>query len=95
MSDLKSKLPDLKELTGMAGKLFGDVKKSVVEIIGSYKEKHKDSPVENTAETKTSDPTDTPEATPEAPAQEPEQEAEPPQQTDMPSDDEPPKQNGE
>ena len=42
MSDIKSKLPDFKELTGMMGKLFKDVKKSVVEIAGAYKEKHKD-----------------------------------------------------
>lgn len=42
MNDLKSKLPDLKEITGMAGKLFTDVKKSVVEIAGAYKEKRKD-----------------------------------------------------
>ena len=42
MSDFKSKLPDLKELTGMIGKLCTDVKNSVVEIAGAYKEKHKD-----------------------------------------------------
>ena len=40
MSDFKSKLPDLKEVTGMLGKLFGDVKKSVIEIADAYKEKH-------------------------------------------------------
>lgn len=42
MSDFKSKLPDLKEVTGMLGKLFGDVKKSVVEIADEYKKKHAD-----------------------------------------------------
>lgn len=40
MSDLKSKIPDLNEITSMAGKLFKDVKKSIVEIIADYKEKH-------------------------------------------------------
>lgn len=40
MSDLKSKLPDLEELSSIAGKLFKDVKKSVVEIIDDYKKKH-------------------------------------------------------
>jgi hypothetical protein len=77
MSDLKSKLPDLKELTGMAGKLFGDVKKSVVEIIGTYKEKHKDAPVETKTETK---PPEASKAPPPAPVQEPEQEAAPAQE---------------
>ena len=106
MSDLKSKLPDPKELTGMAGKLFGDVKKSVVEIIGIYKEKHKDAP--ETTETKTPEASAPP---PEAPAQEaptqeesaqeatPTQEEpvqeEPQQQTGASSNEEPPKQDGE
>lgn len=40
MSDLKSKLPDLNELGSMAGKFYNDVKKSVVEIIDDYKQKH-------------------------------------------------------
>lgn len=40
MSDFKSKLPDLKEITAMAGKLFKDVKTSVCEIIEDYKQKH-------------------------------------------------------
>lgn len=40
MSDLKSKLPDLNELSTMAGKLFADLKKSVNEIIDTYKSKH-------------------------------------------------------
>lgn len=39
MSDLKSKLPDLKELSCMASKLFKDVKTSVSEIIDDYKKK--------------------------------------------------------
>ena len=39
MSDFKSKLPDFRELTSMAGKLFKDVKTSVSEIIGDYKKK--------------------------------------------------------
>lgn len=40
MSDLKSKLPDLNELGSMAGKLYKDLKTSVVEIIDDYKKKH-------------------------------------------------------
>ena len=40
MSDLKSKLPDLQEVTGIVGKLFGDIKKSVLEIVKTYQEKH-------------------------------------------------------
>ena len=42
MSDLKSKLPDLNELSSMAGKLYNDVKASVVEIIDDYKKRHPD-----------------------------------------------------
>jgi len=37
-----SKLPDLNELGNMATKLFGDVKKSIGEIIDDYKAKHPD-----------------------------------------------------
>ena len=40
MADQKSKLPDLNEITSMAGKLFTDVKKSIVEIIDDYKTNH-------------------------------------------------------
>ena len=40
MSDLKSKIPDLNEITSIAGKLFKDVKKSIAEIIADYKQKH-------------------------------------------------------
>jgi hypothetical protein len=39
MSDLKSKLPDLKELGCMSHKLFNGVKNAVNEIIHDYKEK--------------------------------------------------------
>lgn len=35
-----SKLPDLNEIGNMASKLFGDVKKSIGEIIDDYKAKH-------------------------------------------------------
>lgn len=38
MSDMKSKMPDLKELAAMTGKLFNDIKTSVSEIIQDYKE---------------------------------------------------------
>ena len=54
MSDLKSKLPDLKELGEMSNKLFNDIKASVCEIIGIYKQKRpteqakKDKPVKKT-----------------------------------------------
>lgn len=39
MNDFKSKLPDLKEIGSMTGKLFNDIKSSVCEIIQDYKEK--------------------------------------------------------
>lgn len=39
MSDFKSKLPDLKELSSMTSKLFNGIKNSVVEIVKDYKEK--------------------------------------------------------
>ncbi|KTD65497.1 hypothetical protein [Legionella spiritensis] len=39
MSDFKSKLPDLKEISSIATKLFKDVKTSVGEIIDDYKQK--------------------------------------------------------
>ena len=42
MSDLKSKLPDLKELGEITGKLYKDIKQSVCEIISSYKKNHPD-----------------------------------------------------
>ena len=40
MSDLKSKLPDLKELGEIGSKLYKDIKTSVCEIISGYKKKH-------------------------------------------------------
>ncbi len=39
MSDFKSKLPDLKELSSMTSKLFKGLKSSVEEIIHDYKQK--------------------------------------------------------
>lgn len=48
MSDMKSKLPDLKELTDMTTKLFKDVKKSVTEIAHAYQEKRKEGEQANT-----------------------------------------------
>ncbi|WP_298627090.1 hypothetical protein [uncultured Legionella sp.] len=39
MSDFKSKLPDLQELSSMTSKLFKGLKESVTEIIKDYKEK--------------------------------------------------------
>lgn len=47
MSDLKSKLPDLKELGNMASKLFKDVRNSVQEIINDYKTNHPQATDEN------------------------------------------------
>lgn len=52
MSDLKSKIPDINEITSMAGKLFKDVKQSISEIISTYKEKHSESDA-NCSEAKT------------------------------------------
>ncbi len=55
----KSKLPDLKEVTGMAKKFFGDIKTSVTEIAGEYKSKrdHADAePAPKTAAKKSSPP---------------------------------------
>lgn len=42
MSDLKSKLPDLKELADMTGKFFKDIKKSVCEIVEDYQKKREE-----------------------------------------------------
>ncbi len=39
-----SKIPDFKEITGFASKLFTDVTKSVKEIISDYKQKHPTTP---------------------------------------------------
>ncbi|MFA5960112.1 MAG: hypothetical protein WC785_06310 [Tatlockia sp.] len=39
MSDSKSKMPDFKEISAIAGKLFTDIKKSVSEIMDNYKKK--------------------------------------------------------
>jgi hypothetical protein len=38
MSDMKSKLPDFKELASMTGKLYNDIKTSVGQIIQDYKD---------------------------------------------------------
>ncbi len=46
MSDLKSKLPDLNEISSIAGKFYKDIKKSVIEIIDDYKQKHPAEPAE-------------------------------------------------
>ena len=39
-----SALPDVKELMGMLGKFFNDIKKSVTEICGEYKKKRETKP---------------------------------------------------
>lgn len=48
MSDFKSKLPDLQELTSMTSKLFKGIKASVGEIIDDYKKKRADSETQET-----------------------------------------------
>ncbi|HDS3848640.1 hypothetical protein [Legionella pneumophila] len=64
MSDFKSKLPDLNELTSMTAKLFKGIKTSVSEIIQDYKQKRaqpvsteekttENKPAENKTEPKT------------------------------------------
>lgn len=52
MSDLKSKLPDLNELSAIANKLFKDVKSSISEIITEYKSKRTESTPAKKAEPK-------------------------------------------
>lgn len=63
MADQNSKIPNLDEITSMAGKLFTDIKTSVSEIVKDYKQKHDavatDAPKASATET----------AAPEAPAQ--------------------------
>lgn len=39
MSDFKSKLPDLKELSSMTSKLFNGLRNSLEEIVKDYKDK--------------------------------------------------------
>jgi hypothetical protein len=43
MSDLKSKMPDLNEMTTMATKFLKDMKNSVGEIVEMYKQKRSES----------------------------------------------------
>lgn len=52
MSDFKSKIPDINELGSMMGKLFKDVKSSVMEIIHDYKQKHEPSSDASVSKTK-------------------------------------------
>lgn len=56
MSDLKSKLPDLNEISAMATKLFKDVSTSICEIVDQYKEKRQDPPVESSSDDHTTPP---------------------------------------
>ncbi|MBA2652190.1 MAG: hypothetical protein H0U73_07990 [Tatlockia sp.] len=53
MSEPKSKFPDLKEISSMAGKFFCDVKKSISEIFSDYKNKHAEKPASERAKPKT------------------------------------------
>ncbi|OGV30202.1 MAG: hypothetical protein A3E88_01290 [Legionellales bacterium RIFCSPHIGHO2_12_FULL_35_11] len=50
MADQKSKIPDMNEITSMAGKLFKDVKASITSIISDYKANHPDAPAEESSE---------------------------------------------
>lgn len=50
MNDLKSKLPDIKEISSMACKLFKDVKASVSEIIEDYKKKREGDEIQDSEE---------------------------------------------
>jgi hypothetical protein len=42
MSDFKTKFPDFKEISSIANKLLGDIKKSVCEIMDNYKTKREE-----------------------------------------------------
>ncbi|TAL63772.1 MAG: hypothetical protein EPN84_04580 [Legionella sp.] len=68
MSDLKSKLPDFKELASMGSKLFKGIKGSVEEIIQDYKAKRAETEVP-TEVTPVQRPEVTPEKTPENPVE--------------------------
>ena len=50
MSDIKSKIPDFKELASMTGKLYNDLKTSVTQIIKDYKDVREQSDVSEAAE---------------------------------------------
>ena len=52
MSDFKSKLPDIKELTSMTSKLFKGIKSSVDEIVKDYKDKRATKEGEKAAQAK-------------------------------------------
>lgn len=68
MSDFKSKLPDLDELTSMTTKLFKGIKKSVDEIIQDYKHKRaEDAAAHQATSTETPEPIVPPTDSPESP----------------------------
>lgn len=50
MSDFMSKIPSLKELTSMTGKLVNGIKTSVGEIVEEYKKNHPPAPEKPTSE---------------------------------------------
>ena len=68
MGDFKSKLPDFKELSSFAGKLFRDVKTSVGEIIDEYKKKRAEEE-KAAAAAAAAQPKEAPPKAPEAPPQ--------------------------
>lgn len=68
MSDFKSKLPDLNEISSMAGKLFKDIKTSVCEIVETYKAKHPPAPTETKAQAPKTAETSAPTPPPQKPA---------------------------
>lgn len=70
MSDLKSKLPDFKELASMTSKLYKDIKTSVGEIIHDYKEHRAETEGEVSSTEEKTPPKTTVETKPEAPPKE-------------------------
>ena len=56
MSDFKSKLPDLQELTRFTGKFIKDVKDSVCEIVDEYKKKRATDNIDIVGDVTSSDP---------------------------------------
>lgn len=56
MKDFKEKLPDFKEVTSIASKLFKDVKNSICEIINDYKKKRSTTEVKSAPKAKKAEP---------------------------------------
>ena len=54
----KTRLPTLQELTGYAGKLCHDIKKSIMQIFSDYQKNHPEETVEKTMSSHEPEPTD-------------------------------------